>query len=266
LAEMGDKTVAEDHTAKLAHELRAARVQSGRSLKDLERLTASSDSSLSRYLAGTSVPPWPVVEALCKVAERDPQELAPLWEAAQRTRIERRTAARPTKEQSADESTAVDPDETSAAPSSPGEGPDASDSVAPVTRPRWKSRSALIGAGVAGVGIAAIVVAVSVSGSGSPKGAAAAPKVSNARICPWHYVVTDGDPAPVLISDSTGPNRKHIGIYEPNQVFYVVDPPVIRDGLLQTLDGWVTAGNWIQRYNGPCLNRSDLTAVATSTR
>ncbi|WP_157875973.1 hypothetical protein [Peterkaempfera griseoplana] len=37
-----------DGVADLAQELRLIRVQAGRSLKELERITASSDSSLSR--------------------------------------------------------------------------------------------------------------------------------------------------------------------------------------------------------------------------
>jgi tetratricopeptide (TPR) repeat protein/transcriptional regulator with XRE-family HTH domain len=66
----------------LAGELRLMRGLSGRSLKELESLTFVSDSSLSRYLSGRLLPPWPVVAALCRAVRRDPAELRPLWEQA----------------------------------------------------------------------------------------------------------------------------------------------------------------------------------------
>jgi transcriptional regulator with XRE-family HTH domain len=67
----------------LAGELRRLRELSGRSLKDLEADTHASDSSLSRYLSGKTVPPWSVVERLCRVAGCDTDELRPIWAAAQ---------------------------------------------------------------------------------------------------------------------------------------------------------------------------------------
>jgi tetratricopeptide (TPR) repeat protein/transcriptional regulator with XRE-family HTH domain len=66
----------------LAAELRRMRDLSGKSLKDLERATFVSDSSLSRYLSGRLLAPWSVVVALCRVVGRDPRELQPLWEKA----------------------------------------------------------------------------------------------------------------------------------------------------------------------------------------
>ena len=68
--------------AALAGELRLMRELSGRSLKDLESLTFVSDSSLSRYLSGRLLPPWPVVVALCRLVRRDPGDLQPLWDQA----------------------------------------------------------------------------------------------------------------------------------------------------------------------------------------
>ncbi|MBR7829514.1 helix-turn-helix domain-containing protein [Actinospica sp. MGRD01-02] len=68
--------------AELAHELRRMRDLSGCSLKELERSTYVSDSSLSRYLAGRQLAPWSVVVALCRVVGRDPVELLALWEQA----------------------------------------------------------------------------------------------------------------------------------------------------------------------------------------
>ncbi|MCP2336052.1 helix-turn-helix domain-containing protein [Actinomadura rupiterrae] len=67
---------------RLATELRRLREVSGRSLKDLESDLHVSDSSLSRYLSGKTVPPWDVVSALCRVAGREPEQLQPLWTAA----------------------------------------------------------------------------------------------------------------------------------------------------------------------------------------
>lgn len=69
---------------RLAAALRDIRELAGLSLRMLERHTHVSDSSLSRYLAGRALPPWPVVEAMCRLAERDPQSLRPEWEAAKK--------------------------------------------------------------------------------------------------------------------------------------------------------------------------------------
>jgi porphobilinogen synthase len=70
----------------LAAELRRLRNRSGQSLRELANTTFASDSSLSRYLAGHSVPPWPVVEALCRIGGGDPAQLRTLWEQARKTR------------------------------------------------------------------------------------------------------------------------------------------------------------------------------------
>lgn len=62
---------------QLAAELRELRKRSGKSLCELERPTLSSDSSLSRYLAGRALPPWPVVEALSEAGIRTSWRGAP---------------------------------------------------------------------------------------------------------------------------------------------------------------------------------------------
>jgi transcriptional regulator with XRE-family HTH domain len=74
--------------ARLALELRRLRELSGMSLRSLERRVHVSDSSLSRYLAGQSVPPWSVVVALSELAGRDPEPLQELWEHARLHRHE----------------------------------------------------------------------------------------------------------------------------------------------------------------------------------
>lgn len=78
----GDPTAAD----RLAAELRGLREASGKSLRELEKSTHASDSSLSRYLSGQALPPWPVVEALATVAGRDTEPLRTLWVAARQAR------------------------------------------------------------------------------------------------------------------------------------------------------------------------------------
>lgn len=78
--------------SELADQLREVRDRSGRSLRELQAATFVSDSSLSRYLSGRSVPPWPVVVTLCELAREDPARLRPAWLAARANR--RRRAAR----------------------------------------------------------------------------------------------------------------------------------------------------------------------------
>jgi plasmid stability protein len=68
--------------AQLTAALRALRERSGKTLRELERVTNASDSALSRYLSGRTLPPWPVVDALCKSAGQDASRLRPLWAAA----------------------------------------------------------------------------------------------------------------------------------------------------------------------------------------
>ncbi|GAA4592321.1 hypothetical protein GCM10023194_53820 [Planotetraspora phitsanulokensis] len=80
--------VAQQRTAKadpqdeLAARLRLLQELSGRGVRALARDTGLSSSSLSRYLGGQSVPPWPAVIALCRLVKRDPRPLRPLWERA----------------------------------------------------------------------------------------------------------------------------------------------------------------------------------------
>jgi transcriptional regulator with XRE-family HTH domain len=233
-----------DHVSDLSRELRRVRVATGMSLKELEHATASSDSSLSRYLAGTSIPPWAVVEALCRAAQRNPQDLMPLWQAAQRMRVERRSLARDNDRKTSDPASS-EQDLTELAP-----GPPASSK---------RARRLLLALG-AGCAIAATAIVVTVT-----MPFASHPAPVGGRMCPWRYVVTDCNPAPVLIANSPDANRKHIGLYEPNQVFYAAEPPITRNGMIKTLDGWVTLGNWIQRYSRPCLNRSDIPSPSSSS-
>ncbi|MEU4323678.1 tetratricopeptide repeat protein [Nonomuraea dietziae] len=71
-----------DPQDELATRLRLLQELSGRGVRALARDTGLSSSSLSRYLSGQSVPPWPVVIELCRLVKRDPRPLRPLWDRA----------------------------------------------------------------------------------------------------------------------------------------------------------------------------------------
>lgn len=73
----------------LARRLRELRDHVPLSLRDLQRQTHVSDSSLSRYLAGQALPPWKTVEVLSRLGGGNTAELRGLWEQA---RVERRRA------------------------------------------------------------------------------------------------------------------------------------------------------------------------------
>lgn len=266
-----------DPRSELAQELRRVRIQSGRSLKELEPITASSDSSLSRYLSGASIPPWSVVDALYRTAGRDPADLAPLWEAAQRTRFERRAGerarGRETGEPSekgrgqSDAADAADAAGAAARSASRSEHSGAG-TPAPPERPDRSAREVL-GHGrrtllFAVVGVVAAVAAVLsvaafISGTGpAPTPTRAGTAGPGSRVCPWHYVAADEGSAPIPIADSAGPESSQVGIYEPGQVFYVPEPPAKRQNMMKTLDGWVTADGSIQRSSGPCLDLANV--------
>ncbi|WP_432133548.1 MULTISPECIES: ATP-binding protein [unclassified Streptomyces] len=80
-ASLGDTTPARpDPQQELAARLRLLQELSGLGVRALARDTGLSSSSLSRYLNGRTVPPWPAVVALCRLVRRDPRPLRPLWE------------------------------------------------------------------------------------------------------------------------------------------------------------------------------------------
>ncbi|GAB2942226.1 ATP-binding protein [Nonomuraea sp. NPDC052634] len=78
---MHQRTTA-DPRDELATRLRLIQELSGRSVRALARDAGLSSSSLSRYLTGRSVAPWPAVVELCRQVKRDPRQLRPLWERA----------------------------------------------------------------------------------------------------------------------------------------------------------------------------------------
>ncbi|MFD8389310.1 ATP-binding protein [Streptomyces sp. NPDC059680] len=67
---------------ELAARLRLLQELSGLGVRALARDAGLSSSSLSRYLNGQTVPPWPAVVALCRLVKRDPRPLRPVWERA----------------------------------------------------------------------------------------------------------------------------------------------------------------------------------------
>ncbi|WP_069758331.1 tetratricopeptide repeat protein [Streptomyces sp. LUP47B] len=77
-----DRTVGADPQEELAARLRLLQELSKRGVRALAREAGLSSSSLSRYLSGRTVPPWPAVIALCRLVQRDPRPLRPLWERA----------------------------------------------------------------------------------------------------------------------------------------------------------------------------------------
>ncbi|MFF5704102.1 RICIN domain-containing protein [Streptomyces sp. NPDC012794] len=70
---------------QLGGALRALQQRSGRTLRSLESEVRISDSSLSRYLRGSTIPPWSTVRDLCRALGADPAEYRALWEAADRS-------------------------------------------------------------------------------------------------------------------------------------------------------------------------------------
>ncbi|MGW6568624.1 RICIN domain-containing protein [Streptomyces sp. NPDC054975] len=69
----------------LGRALRDLQRRSGCTLRSLETSVRISDSSLSRYFRGTTVPPWATVRDLCEALDGDPADFRPLWEAADRS-------------------------------------------------------------------------------------------------------------------------------------------------------------------------------------
>ncbi len=66
----------------LAGLIRDVRGRTGLTLRQLGDILHVSDSSLSRYCTGQTLPSWEVVAALAELAGAEARELAPAWEAA----------------------------------------------------------------------------------------------------------------------------------------------------------------------------------------
>ncbi|MET9956097.1 RICIN domain-containing protein [Streptomyces sp. NPDC006339] len=79
-----DRRDDEDPARALGRALRDLQRRSGCTLRSLETSVRISDSSLSRYFRGTTVPPWGTVRDLCEALGGDPAAYRSLWEAADR--------------------------------------------------------------------------------------------------------------------------------------------------------------------------------------
>ncbi|MET9887340.1 helix-turn-helix domain-containing protein [Streptomyces sp. NPDC006430] len=105
---------------QLGSALRALQQKSGRTLRSLESEVLISDSSLSRYLRGSTVPPWATVRDLCRALGADPSEYRALWEAADRCQpkvfvsADPATAPAPTADPTADPTAGPTGDPTAA--------------------------------------------------------------------------------------------------------------------------------------------------------
>jgi hypothetical protein len=114
-----------------------------------------------------------------------------------------------------------------------------------VTAPRPWVRRPIVWSGIVVLGAATAVGAVALLDGPDA-----------VRLCPWRYVVTDGDPAPVLLTDRPGEGRQVIDrTYAPDEVFLAPDPADVVNGHMRTVDGWVSVGDWIQRAPGECVQQ-----------
>jgi transcriptional regulator with XRE-family HTH domain len=235
--------------------LRAMHQRSNRTLRAMERDISISDSTLSRYFRGKAVPSWPTTEKICAAFGEDPASVRELWVAAI---AERSNAEFPVVNGTAGGGSGAalavsddgDRDSSSGSNSendcdSDGDDARADGGTDVVARPRWRiwprSRSSWLGTGlVVGFALGVLLTAL------FARGAASAPP---SRSCPWKYVVTDGVPDDMRVFDD--PQRDNIiARYVPDEVFYAPEPPQIVNGLMQTEDGWVGVGDWVQRYAG----------------
>lgn len=120
-----------DAAGRLGAALRALQQRSGCTLRDLEDRLNVSDSSLSRYFRGSTVPPWPVVRDLCHALDGDPDAYRVLWEAADRNQPRPSLPAAP----HADRSAALEISPAGGPADGPGESPEHSPDDSPAESP-----------------------------------------------------------------------------------------------------------------------------------
>ncbi|MFJ2821997.1 RICIN domain-containing protein [Streptomyces toxytricini] len=128
---------------RLGEALRALQQRSGMTLRDLERRALVSDSSLSRYFRGSTVPPWTVVRDVCRAMDADPADYRALWEAADHTQNRPQPGPAAAAEPAADAERAAAPRlsaEGRPAPPEPRPAPDDAPAESP---PRSPARPAL---------------------------------------------------------------------------------------------------------------------------
>ncbi|MER5708721.1 helix-turn-helix domain-containing protein [Streptomyces sp. NPDC042898] len=165
----------------LGRALRDLQRRSGRTLRELETTVRISDSSLSRYFLGSTVPPWSTVRDLCKALGGDPSEYRHLWEAADRSQrkpVRRRPAEGAGTEEAAGAGLA--------AGAGDGDGP-SEDAPPEAARRRlsprrkhvvWAVAGAVIGLVIGAAGAVLLRPQPPASGGGAPVGAQGASAAS----------------------------------------------------------------------------------------
>jgi transcriptional regulator with XRE-family HTH domain len=86
---------AENGDSPFAQQLRDLRERSGMTLRALQEATFVSDSALSRYLSGHTVPQWSIVVVICAELGVDAGSLRSAWEQARLRRRRHGPAAPP---------------------------------------------------------------------------------------------------------------------------------------------------------------------------
>ncbi|MFB8068942.1 helix-turn-helix domain-containing protein, partial [Streptomyces rubiginosohelvolus] len=171
-----------EDAVELGAALRALQQRSGRTLRALEEQVRISDSSLSRYFRGDTVPPWPVVRDLCRALGADPYAYRTLWEAADRSPAEPPPPPRP---EAPDPPGPVRPDQPDRPDQPQADAPDPPQASAPGRRLRTALAGRTAAAAAGGltglvVGFLVALLALPLGPAGSPShGAAEAGRVRN---------------------------------------------------------------------------------------
>jgi transcriptional regulator with XRE-family HTH domain len=243
----------------LGQELRAMHQRSGRTLRALERDVSISDSTLSRYFRGRAVPTWQSLEKICAALGEDSAPLRTMWEAAiaERSRADGILDGEPVADG------IPDAEPVAGADSGTDDGgglPEPGRRRRAVSLRRLSAVAGRLGWAAAGLAVGVFIgyllgdalhpshaAASSATAGAQPN--AGVPAAVTSTLCPWKYVVTDGNPDNLRVFDD--PQRDSIvADYAPREVFYAPEPPQIVNGLMRTTDGWVGVGNWVQRYHG----------------
>ncbi|MET9609288.1 helix-turn-helix domain-containing protein [Streptomyces sp. NPDC006512] len=147
---------------RLGDALRALQQRSGTTLRALEQQVLISDSSLSRYFRGATVPPWPVVRDICRALDTDPTAYRVLWEAADADQ-NRPPSGQGTGPDRAPSGSVPAPSPEPGGPSAPSVAPEpgsAGPGPVPVVARRWPWAVAGLLTGVA-LGVAAVLALTS---------------------------------------------------------------------------------------------------------
>ncbi|MFD6888042.1 RICIN domain-containing protein [Streptomyces sp. NPDC059957] len=147
---------------RLGDALRALQQRSGCTLRDLESRMPISDSSLSRYFCGQTVPPWTVVQDLCRALGAESAEYRALWEAAARNEPRPPAVGAHQSEAAADEEEVAEVAEVAApTPASAGASDSADPRAAAPRRRAWSlpggRRACTLAGALAGAALGAVL-------------------------------------------------------------------------------------------------------------